>query len=165
LKTADLAELYEYLIESRRRFLEKFRALGWDIVNQNREASQYSMHGILIHMLEVEDSWLHYDIPGKTWPFGDRDPSAFKDFEGVVAYHNEVARKTRRLIASLADNNLDREVVFETGAGQAKSTVEHILLHTFVDEVAHLGELVCLMWQLDQEPPFINWISRHHERV
>ncbi len=71
----DLASLYEYLIESRERFFAKFRELGWDEVTRNREATWGSMHGIFIHMLEVEDSWLHYDIRGKAWPYGNR-PSA-----------------------------------------------------------------------------------------
>ena len=36
---------------------------------------------------------------------------------------------------------------------------ERIVLHAFVDELAHVGELVCLFWQMDVEPPFIDWID------
>lgn len=83
MNPSDISQLYEYLVESRQGFLAKFRELGWNEINRNYEASQHSMHGIFIHMLEVEDSWLHYDIPGKSWPHGDRDPSAFKTFEEI----------------------------------------------------------------------------------
>ena len=36
---------------------------------------------------------------------------------------------------------------------------ERIVLHAFVDELAHVGELVGLFWQMDVEPPFIDWID------
>ncbi|MFQ5838748.1 MAG: DinB family protein [Thermoplasmata archaeon] len=165
MNVSDFSQLYEYVIDSRRRFLAKFRELGWAEVIENREASWNSMHGIFIHMLEVEDSWLHYDIPGKPWPYGDRDPSAFRGFDEIVAYDRELAAKTRGFLSSLTREALMREVVFEGRLGKVESPVEHILFHTFVDEVAHLGELICLMWQQDIEPPYVNWISGHYKSV
>ncbi|MEE9173993.1 MAG: hypothetical protein V3U30_03345, partial [Thermoplasmata archaeon] len=61
----DLEQLFTYVADLRRRFLAKFRDLGWKEINRNREATYNSMHDIFIHLLEVEDSYLHYDIPGK----------------------------------------------------------------------------------------------------
>ena len=61
----DISRLYEYVILSRREFLVQFRTLGWEGFVKNREASWNSLEGIFIHLLEVDDSWLHYDIAGK----------------------------------------------------------------------------------------------------
>jgi uncharacterized damage-inducible protein DinB len=36
---------------------------------------------------------------------------------------------------------------------------ERIVLHAFVDELAHVGELVCLLSQLDSTPPFVDWLD------
>lgn len=162
MNPADLVSLYEYIIDSRERFLAKFRELGWDEYIRNREASWHSMHGIFVHILEVEDSWLHYDIPGKPWPYGDRDPSAFRTFDEVETYDRKLAQETRNLLKNLTPETLARQVGFEWGQGKkVKSTVENVLIHTFIDELAHIGELICLMWQLDTRPPHVNWIEQH----
>lgn len=52
--------MYEFLVESRERFLDKFRGLGWDEVAVDRGATWNSMLGIFVHLLDVEESWLHY---------------------------------------------------------------------------------------------------------
>jgi uncharacterized damage-inducible protein DinB len=155
----DISRLYDYVILSRRKFLSQFRALGWEEFVRNREASWNSLQGIFIHLLEVEDSWLHYDIAGKPWPFGDREPSVFKNFDEVENYERDLTQKTRRLLGSLSDEELSKEISFSEG--KEKGTVEDILIHAFIDEVAHLGEFVCLMWQMDVKPSYIDWIDLH----
>ena len=105
----------------------------------------------------MEDSWLHYDIPGKPWPFGDREPTVFKNFDEVEKYERDLTRRTRKLLGDLNPEELRREIAF--GNGKEKATVEDIFIHAFIDEVAHLGEFVCLMWQIDVKPPFVDWIE------
>ena len=63
---SDFVQISEFLIESRERFLDKFRKLGWDEVAKDRGATWNSMLGIFVHLLDVEESWLHY--PEKPWP-------------------------------------------------------------------------------------------------
>ena len=103
-------------------------------------------------MLEVEDSYLHYDIPGIPWPHGERDPVVFDTFEKMEAYDHAVATKGKEFFAGLTSEGLGLEVSIPDWDGE--TSVEHVLLHTVLDEMAHLGELVCLMWQIDVEPPF-----------
>lgn len=150
MQVSDLSQLFAYMADLRRRFLARFRDLGWEQVTRNREATYHSMHNILIHMLEVEDSYLHYDIPGKPWE--DIHPDVFDSFDKMEAYDREVAEKAEDFFAELEDHDLGREIHVE-GWGESFS-MEHVLLHTFLDEMAHLGELICLMWQMDEEPPF-----------
>jgi len=159
----DLVSLYEYMIESRERFLDAFRELGWEEVTKDRGATWNSMRGILVHMIEVEDSWIHYDLAGKPWPYGDRDPSAFTTFDQIAAYHADLAGRTRAFLDGLSDESLAREVLFDWTPGKARSSVEDVLVHAFIDELAHLGELICLMWQMDVKPPHVNWIAEHLE--
>ena len=155
----DISLLYEYVILSRQKFLSQFRTLGWEEFVRNREASWNSLQGIFIHMLEVEDYLLHYDIAGKPWPFGDRDPSVFKNIVEVENYEREVTQKTRKLLEDLNPEELSREISYSEG--KEKSTVKNLLIQAFIDEVVHLGEFVCLMWQMDKKPPYINWIELH----
>ena len=153
----DISRLYEYVILSRGKFLAQFRALGWEEFVRNREGSWNSFQGIFIHLLEVEDSWLHYDIAGKPWPFGDREPSFFKSFDEIENYEGDLTERTRKLLGHLSPGELRRKIAF--GNGKEKGTVEDILIHAFIDEVAHLGEFVCLMWQMETKPPFVDWID------
>lgn len=158
MEASDISQLFAYMADSRRRFLGAFRKLGFEEVARDRGATQNSMHGIFIHMLEVEDSYLHYDIPGIPWPHGDRDPVVFDTFDKMEAYDEAVAKKARDYFARLTSENLGKEVLIPDW--NEKTSVEHVLLHTFLDEMAHLGELVCLMWQLDKEPPFKSIVRR-----
>ena len=121
------------------------------------------MLGVYVHILEVEDSWLHHDAMGIPWPFGDRDPSVFASFDEVEVYDRELAQKTRMLMQNLTSEALTRLVSFEWRSRRVKSSIENILMHVFVDELAHLGELVCLMWQLDVKPPWTDWIEGRYE--
>jgi len=97
------------------------------------------MRGIFVHLLEAEDSWLHYDVSGKTWPYSDRDPSAFKSFDEIAAYDRELGERTRKFLEEMTDEGLARMVSFEWRDRKVESSVENILIHTFIDEVAHIG--------------------------
>ncbi|MCJ2531526.1 MAG: DUF664 domain-containing protein [Candidatus Thermoplasmatota archaeon] len=156
----DLEQLFTYVASLRRRFLAKFRDLGWEEVDKNREATYSSMHDIFIHLLEVEDSYLHHDIPGKPWE--DIDPASFKAFEDMERYDREVAEKAQAFFRDLSSEDLGKEIEIEGWI--RKATVEQVLLHTFLDEIAHVGELIALMWQMDEEPPWTSivrsWTTR-----
>ena len=161
MNSDDIRSLYDYAIASRRRFLEKSREVGWDEFVKNNEASWNSMQGIFIHVLEVEDSWLHYDMQGKQWPYGDRDPNAFKSFDEVEAYEREVTDRTMKFLDNITNSQLTRTIAFDYRSRMVESSIENILIHTFIDEIAHIGELICLMWQMDVKPPYENWIGLH----
>ncbi|MFQ5946832.1 MAG: DinB family protein [Anaerolineae bacterium] len=150
MDVTDLRQLFAYVADLRQRFLAKFRDLGWEEINKNREATYNSMHDIFIHLLEVEDSYLHYDIPGKPWE--DIGPDLFKTFEDMEKYDREVAERAKGFFEALTPEEVGREVTIE--GWKIKATIEQVLLHTFLDEIAHIGELVALMWQMDEEPPW-----------
>ena len=160
MDVTDLEQLFKYVADLRRRFLAKFRDLGWEEVNKNREATYNSMHDIFIHLLEVEDSYLNYDIPGKPWK--DIDPALFKTFEDMEKYDHQVAEKAGAFFRDLPSEDVWKEIEIE--GWSRKATIEQVLLHTFLDEIAHIGELIALMWQMDEEPPWTSivrtWKSR-----
>ncbi len=162
MDVTDLEQLFTYVADLRRRFLAKFRDLGWEEVSKNREATYNSMHDIFIHLLEVEDSYLHSDIPGKPWRWGDRDPAFFKTFEDMEKYDREVADRAQAFFQELPPEDVGKDIEIE--GWSRKATIEQVLLHTFLDEIAHIGELIALMWQMDEEPPWTSivrtWKSR-----
>ncbi|MFQ5986828.1 MAG: DinB family protein, partial [Thermoplasmata archaeon] len=172
---SEFVRMYSFLVDSRERFLGKFREMGWDVVVTDRGGTWGSMLGIFLHALDVEESWLYdakkpspepspeleeYVIREEdgSWEI---DPPAFKSLEAVQAYHRGVVAKTSDLLERLFPEMLEEEFVLEWTEGKRKASMENILMHTFVDELAHLGELDCLMWQLDVDPDWLSWLDLH----
>lgn len=176
---SDFVRMYQFLVEARERFLGKFRQVGWEEIVTDRGATWDSMLGIFLHALDVEESWLHSSNKPSPEPSADlekhvtRDeegsweinPFSFKTLEALEEYHRSVVATTNELLESLAPQNLEEEFILEWTEGGKKATLEHILLHTFVDEVAHLGELDCLMWQLDVDPEWLSWLDLYQQVV
>lgn len=154
-----MKDLFGYLIETRYRFLAKFQEIGWNEFARNREASWLSMLGIFLLILEVEVSWLHYTSQGlSVLDVKSLKTSDFRNFQQLSEFNSSVREKTKVLLLKLSDSDLSEEISFLESRGSTKCSRSKILMHAFVDEVAHLGELVCLLWQMDEKPPFIDWL-------
>jgi len=137
-----------------------FREIGWDEFSRDREASWHSMLGIFLHILEVEASWLHYALQGL--PLADSlslNPADYSNFDQLTVLNSEISSKTIAILEGLKGQDLSIEVSFKERSGVTRRKKEKVLMHAFVDEVAHVGEFVCLLWQLDVKPPFIDWLD------
>ena len=156
----DLQEIFEYLSDSRSRFLESFRKLGWAEFARDRGGSWGSMLLIFLHMLDDEEGWLQCAARGRSMREApDRKPVAYAGFDDLLADNASVGAATRAYLAQLSEEDLHREVEISHGSGSDRRTVERIIRHAFIDELAHLGELVGFLWQVQVEPPFIDWLD------
>ncbi len=152
-------QIYEYLIESRRRFLETFRSIGWDRFTEDRDASWGSMLAIFLHMLDDEEGWWQIARNGGSLASTpDRKPGDYADFDAVAADNARVAALTRTRLAALSEADLARSVTFEAGESLTRP-FDQIVRHAAIDEIAHLGEFVALLWQIDVAPPFVDWLD------
>jgi uncharacterized damage-inducible protein DinB len=159
LEAREVGELFEYLIDTRAKLLTKFRRLGWEKFVENREASWGSMLGIFLHILDVEDCWLHYAFHGLA--IDQLKPPEPATFQQVADYNSMISAKTKALFANLSDADLWKDVQFKESKGFTRRVGLKIVMHAFIDELAHIGELMCLLWQLDSEPPYIDWLDYH----
>ena len=160
MNAKETSQLFDYLIDTRTKFLAKFRDVGWEAFTKNRQASWGSMLGIFLHILDVEDSWLHYALRGLALDaLQSPDPAQYAGFERVNEYESRISTKTRALMAKLSDSDLEKEVEFKESTGTTRRAVSKIIMHAFIDELAHVGELICILWQLDVKPPYIDWLD------
>jgi uncharacterized damage-inducible protein DinB len=158
----ELREFFEYLIETRARLLDKFREVGWEEFTRDRGATWGSMLGIFLHMLDDEEGWLQFAARGRSIVDGpDRKVESFSTFDQLFEDHARVAAETRAFLGQLTEADLSKEVEFEWPGEVARRTLERIATHAFIDELAHVGELICLLWQIDVKPPYIDWIDYH----
>jgi uncharacterized damage-inducible protein DinB len=120
------------------------------------------MLAVFLHMLDDEEGWLQFAARGRSLLDGpDRQPGAYGTFDQVAEDDARVGTRTREFLAGLTEADLGSSVAFQDSAGVARRTVEKIAMHAFVDELAHVGELICLLWQLGVKPPYIDWLDYH----
>lgn len=160
MRPDEVRALFDYLIDTRARLVESFRAVGWKEFVRDRGASWGSMRGIFLHMLDDEESWVGFAAQGKSVVDApDRRPDDYTTFEQVAEENARVGESTRALLERVTGDELGREVAFREKSGVTRRPMEKVVMHAFVDEVAHLGELVALFWQLDVPPPYLDWID------
>jgi len=164
VEPAEIREQFEYLIDTRERFLAKFEELGWDAFQKDRGASWGSALGIYLHILDDEEGWWQIATQGgSTSETPDRQPSDYTRFEQVRQDSDRVSALTRARLAKLTPAELGRAVEFRWPEAVSRP-FEQIVTHAWVDELAHVGELICLLWQLDVRPPYLDWIDYRQSR-
>jgi uncharacterized damage-inducible protein DinB len=154
----DIVELYEYSRTVRRRFAKKLSELSWEDASKNREASFYSMKNVLLHMIDNEDWIVNYAIFEKSKEYSRRSSNDYTNMGMILEHLSEVEKKTLNYFSKATIEELKRRVAFELSSGKKFDlTVEECLFQSFTEQLYHLGELICLFWQDDIEPPPMQW--------
>lgn len=155
----DAVSLYDYSAKVRKKFANKLAELPWEDVQENREASFYSMKNILLHMIDNEDWIVNWVIKGKPREYKrERKSDEYTDMKMVLDHLDQVESKTRPYLSSVGRAELSRHVDFVLQSGEKfDMTVEECLFQTFTEQLYHLGELIALLWQENVEPPKMQW--------
>jgi uncharacterized damage-inducible protein DinB len=150
---------YEYSSRVRRQFLEKLATLPWEEVSKNREASHYSMAGIMLHMINNEDWIVNRVIHEKDGrDAAERPPEDYTSVRMIVDHLDDVEARTRAYLLGVDAKELDRGVRFTLSSGATfDMTVEESLFQSFTEQLYHIGELIALLWEDDLEPPRMQW--------
>ena len=151
----DAVALYDYSAKVRRRFADKLAELPWKEVDENREASFYSMKNILLHMIDNEDWIVNWVVKGRSKEYKREKKSVeYTEMKMVIEHLDKIESKTREYFARVNDAELSRHVSFVLQSGESfDMTVEECLFQTFTEQLYHLGELIALLWQENIEPP------------
>lgn len=158
-------ELYEYATRVRRSFALKLASLSWDEVVKNKEASFYSMKNILLHMIDVEDYIVNYVIPGRSQEYKRRKWEEYKSFDDIFAHLSEVEEKTRKFLSTMDENKLKSMVKLSLQSGESfELSIEEWLFQSFTEQLYHMGELIALLWQMNIEPPKMQWYYNNPRR-
>ena len=154
-----VGELYRYSSIVRRRFADKLAQLSWDEVNENREASYYSMKNILVHMIDNEDWIVNWVIPDKATEYKrKRRSSEYLDMKMVTDHLQDVESKTMKYLGNAREEDLQMKTKLVITSGDTfQLSVEECLIQTFTEQLYHIGELIALLWQKDIEPPKMQW--------
>jgi uncharacterized damage-inducible protein DinB len=138
--------------------------LSWEEISKNREASFYSMKDILLHMIDNEEWIVNYVIFEKSKEYPRRNSSEYSSMSMILNHLAIVEEKTLSYFSKTTDVELKRNVSFELSSGKKfDMTIEECLFQSFTEQLYHLGEIICLLWQDNIEPPAMQWFYNKPE--
>lgn len=152
----DVKELLKYNETIRHRYFESFLKLSWNDFTKDRGASFSSIRNIFVQTLSAIDYWL--DFLQKENIHSKSKFEEYKTFDDVRTYMEHVERRMQNYLDSLSRKELQKKYnATDEDHKIAKFTAEDVLVHVFEEEVHHRGELIALYWQMDIDPPAMEW--------
>jgi len=154
----DIKDLIEYNWYCRRMFLDSFQKLPWEAIIEDRGASFGSIRNIFLHGLEAEEGFFRHLASGKIgeWPSHDYDRE-FRDIDAMRKYMEDVEDKGRAYLKKVGTKGLDK--LFPVSWFKESFRVEDVLMGVVGECIYHNGEIMSLMWQIDAEPPYKDYLG------
>lgn len=152
----DVKELLKYNRTVRHRYFDACAKLSWAEFTRDRGASFSSIRNIFVHTLGAIDYWL--DFLQKESLRSEKKFDEYKTFNDVRVYMQQVEKRMDDYLRKLSEKGLKRTFAV-TGEDHRihRFTAEDVLIHVFEEEVHHRGELIALFWQMDVDPPSMEW--------
>lgn len=153
-----IIDFYKYNSIVRKKYLDEIEKLRWEEVTKDRGASYGSIRNIFLHVLDAYRYWLEFAIAGaKVREYKDAEPSTFESAADLRKYEQQVDTTVIELVQNLRDEDLSRIYtvlsVEPDDSDSIQISMETILMHMIEEELQHRGELNCLFWQGNHDPP------------
>jgi len=155
-----IKDLFEYNWHCRKKFLKSMAGLPWETVTEDCGASFESMRDIFIHSLQAEQFWIRLLTKKNPQGIWETPFSKFSSVKEIQDYANKVEVETMEYLNSLTDKKL-KDIIEFTGWDKKthKHKVEDVLIHMIEEEIHHRGELLCIYWQHDIQPPYTSYMA------
>ncbi|HVP27387.1 MAG TPA: DinB family protein [Candidatus Bathyarchaeia archaeon] len=154
----NIKDLFGYNWYSRRRLLKSMAEIPWETVTESSGASFDSIRDIFIHSLQAEHFWIRR-LSGKSTEGIYGAPFAkYADINSIREYADTVEAETNAYLKKLTNQELQSMFEYKLRDGSINhSKTEDILMHIVEEEIHHRGEIMCLYWQHDIQPPYISY--------
>jgi len=156
----DIWDLFRYNWHCRRKFLESMAGIPWETVTENCGASFDSIRDIFVHSLQAEHFWIRRLARKSTEGIFETSFSKFVSIKDIQDYADKVETETNYYLNTLTDKKLESIFEFQGRDGKTqRHKVEDILMHLVEEEIHHRGELLCIFWQHDIQPPYTSYTA------
>ena len=116
------------------------------------------MKNVLLHAIDNEDWIVNYAIFERSKEYSRKKSEEYTSMQMILDHLSDVEKKTLNYFSSVNEAEFKRHIVFELSSGKKFDlTVEECLIQSFTEQLYHLGEIICLLWQDDIEPPPMQW--------
>jgi uncharacterized damage-inducible protein DinB len=152
---------YLYNAAARHRYFETLSGLPPDQLSRDRGASFPTLLDILGHSMGGIEAWIVRMSALTGEPFAHYDGPEPDSLADLLKYQRWVEEQVDRFFSRLSDQDLDRSFLVpklppwwdEDFTAGVRATLLHVIEH----ELQHRGELNALLWQIDVDPPILDW--------
>ncbi len=152
---------FDYNTIARHGYFETLAKLPPAELSRDRGASFPTLLDILGHSMGGTETWIVRMSAVNGKPFTNYDGPEPQNLEDLRRYQKWVEERVDEFFARLKDSDLDRTFLVpklppwwdEDFTTSFRGTLLHIVEH----ELQHRGELNALLWQIDVEPPIMDW--------
>jgi len=156
-----LRKWYAYNAVARRGYLDTLSKLPPEELSKDRGASFPTLMDILGHSMGGTETWIvrMSALTGEPFAhFEGPDDWSVPELRRYDRYTEEIVE---RFFSRLSEKDLDRTFLVpkmppwwdEDFTAGVRGTLLHVVEH----ELQHRGELNALLWQIDVEPPILDW--------
>lgn len=160
-EVAWLRKWYEYNAVARRGYFETLPRLPPEELSRDRGASFPTLLDILGHSIGGIETWIVRMSPLTGEPLAPYSGPEVNTLDDLRGYERHVQGQVDRFFSRLSEKDLDRTFLVpklppwwdEDFTAGVRSTILHVVEH----ELQHRGELNALLWQIDVDPPILDW--------
>ncbi len=167
----DLERMLIYHRWSRGKYLDLFDRLPWRVLTRKRGATFESIRNVHLHVLAVYASWLvgYFSQKQLKKTLEALDESRWKQVRSVERMR-ELNRRLDDAVQVVAHQlgpaDFDKKRPLRRRNGKEwPVTPREVLWHMIEEDFLHHGEILCMLWQDDIEPPYTGvwWFQYDHD--
>jgi|SRR5580658_683184 uncharacterized damage-inducible protein DinB len=149
---------------SREKYLDLYDRLPWEVLTRNREATFGSIRNVHLHILEVYSWWLvkmfrRRSLAPLLKQLDEKNFDRVKNSQQLRALDRKVDRELLRVGRMLTETHLRRRHELLLGGKKKRIFTEREgIWHVLEEDYLHRGEILCMLWQDDIEPPYTGYM-------
>lgn len=164
-----LRKWFAYNAVARRGYFEALTKVPPAELARDRGASFPTLLDILGHSLGGTSSWIRrmsvlFDEPFEG--YDGREPATLDELRKFDAYTNQLVD---HFFSKLKESDLDRQFLVKKlppwWDADFMASVRNTIYHVVEHDLQHRGELNALLWQIDVEPPILDWDAFEEARI
>ncbi len=167
----DLQRMLIYHSWSRNKYLDLFERLPWRVLTRKRGSSFESIRNVHLHVLAVYASWLvayfgQNQLKGTLRALDERRWNQIRSVELMRDLNHELDASVQAVAGRLGPDDFDKKILHGPWRGRAwPVTPREVLWHLIEEDFLHHGEILCMLWQDDIEPPYTGvwWFEYNHD--
>ena len=167
----DLERMLVYHSWSRGKYLDLFSRLPWRVLTRRRGSTFESIRNVHFHVLQVYAWWLRNFFGQRQLSWILRIRGNPKSVRQLRRINREVDAAALRVARRFGPGDLDRKRTPPMLPGAPKAakrwriTPREVLWHLVEEDFLHHGEILCMLWQDDIEPPYTGvwWFEYDHD--
>jgi uncharacterized damage-inducible protein DinB len=164
----DIERMLVYLSWSRNKYLDLFERLPREVLLRKRGSTFDSIWNVHLHVMAAYCGWLYHYLGQKQlkWVIS-LQASRVRSLRQLRKINRAIDRAAQGVARKLGPEDFDRRRIAFKGPpwNQRFVTPREVLWHLIEEDFLHTGEILCMLWQDDIEPPYTGvwWFEYDHD--